>query len=201
MPFRPHRVTRLLAAALCAAGCARGPRLPAPRTAAPAPDVGPCAAVAAALDSLVPARAGARLALGESAAALPARAYAELESSVPGLDPTAWAAFVARSRAPGPACRTLPTARPVVLVPDRVLRALPGGDPEAYWAAFRRRYPGAAGLTRASAVGESADGRQALLVVSHGCGGVCGGGYVVLLGRGRPGDAWRVRYARMLWVS
>jgi hypothetical protein len=163
--------------------------------------VGACAAIAAALDSVVPRRADTRLALQESAAALPARAYAELESSVPGLDPTTWAAFVARRRAPGPACGSLPNGRPVVLVPDSVLRALPSGDPEVYWAAFRRRYSGATGLTAVSAVGESADGRQALLVVNHGCGGLCGWGYVVLLGRGRPGDAWRVRYARMLWVS
>jgi hypothetical protein len=140
------------------------------------------------------------LALAESSAVLPDRAYGELPSTIPGLDATTWATFEARSRARAPACSALPGGRRFVLVRDSVLRTLPRADPEAYWTAFRLRFPESTGLTSVSAVGESADGRQALLVVNHVCGGLCGWGYVVLLGRA-PGDAWRVRYARMLWVS
>ena len=152
------------------------------------------------MDSLVPRVPGTRLALAESSYVLPARAYDELPSTLPGLDTTTWAAFVARSRARGRACGGLPSGRPGVLVSDSLLRTLPHGDGEAYWAEFRRRFPGATGLTAVSAVGESADGRQALLVVSHTCGSLCGWGSVVLLGRDAT-SAWRVRYARMLWVS
>lgn len=195
-----RRASGLLAVAWSATGCVRHSRPSATDGAVPERHASGCAAVAAAVDSLVPRGTSTRLALAESSAVLPARAYAELPSTIPGLDATTWATFEARSRARGPACSALPGGRPVVLVRDSVLRMLPRTDPEAYWTAFRRRFPEATGLTSVSAVGESADGRQALLVVNHACGGLCGWGYVVLLGRA-SGDAWSVRYARMLWVS
>jgi hypothetical protein len=165
-----------------------------------------CEAVEAAADSLILRRPGARLAL--AAATDPAQrgevaaAYRDAVRQVPGLDSTTWASFVARNRAPAPVCGAFPSGAEVVLVPDSVPRALraEAGNPDGYWRAFYARYPRAAGLTSTSGVGVSADGRQALLTLGHGCGGRCGHGHVVLLERAR-GGRWRVRHARMTWIS
>jgi hypothetical protein len=91
----------------------------------------------------------------------------------------------------------------VVLVSDSTvsaLRASSGSNPDSYWRAFYTRFPQTRGLTVVSGIGVSADGRQALLSLTHTCGGLCGRGYMVLLER-RDGGSWRVTRARLDWMS
>jgi hypothetical protein len=197
-PVRRAAAGVLLAAAACARHrVADGARAPAAAAG--------CAAVAAALDSLVPRRAGYRLALADSTRPVPSFVLADSTAHAlrrtPGLDPSTWASFAANNRARRPACTSL-AAGDAVVVTDSTARALRGqrGGPNGYWDAFYARYPRTAGFTATSGVGVSRDGRQALLVVEHGCGALCGHGHVVLLGRGSDG-VWRVRYARMTWAS
>lgn len=165
-----------------------------------------CAVVEAAVDSLIPRSVGLRLALADSThpvrqAAVLADYWAALRKA-PGLDSTTWASFVASNRARRPACAALPSGAEVVLVRDSDRQALraASGNPDAYWQTFYARFPRTRGLTTVSGVGLSADGRQALLALDHGCGGLCGHGHVLLLTRA-PGGRWHVRHVRMTWVS
>src|SRR5581483_10093465 len=49
------------------------------------------------------------------------------------------------------------------------------------WFAFYNRFPGSPGIMAFSRVGFNEDGTQALLYASNTCGGLCGGGYYVLM--------------------
>lgn len=68
-----------------------------------------------------------------------------------------------------------------------------------FWRAFYQRFPGTAGVVHASRAVVSADGREALIYVEHGCDGLCGTGSLILLSRidGR----WRITAPYMLWIS
>jgi len=73
-------------------------------------------------------------------------------------------------------------------------------DVDAFWRAFYRRFPGTSGLVTFSRVGFNPARTQAVVSVSHGCGGLCGSGSVVLLARD-PDGGWRVVRSASTWVS
>lgn len=67
------------------------------------------------------------------------------------------------------------------------------------WCKFHENYPDASGFIRFSSVGFDRMGTQALVCVSHGCGGLCGsGGYVVLA---KQGEEWKIQKWLIAWVS
>lgn len=61
----------------------------------------------------------------------------------------------------------------------------------AFWEAWGRQHPGSGGYHLVSVPGLSADGREALLQVTHRCGAVCGSAWYLHLRRDRDG-MWRV---------
>jgi hypothetical protein len=70
-----------------------------------------------------------------------------------------------------------------------------GGD----WLAYYKQFPGSPGLLTFSRVGFSTDGAQALLYVSSNCGGLCGGGYYVVMER--HNGRWVIEKEINVWVS
>ena len=68
-----------------------------------------------------------------------------------------------------------------------------------FWDWFHQRYPAAQGLSRASRVGFSPDGEEALVELSYSCGWLCGHGEQVLLVR--EAGRWRVVLRQRTWVS
>jgi len=67
------------------------------------------------------------------------------------------------------------------------------------WAAFYRKYPGAAGIIGLSRVGFDKDLSSAYVYIEFTCGRTCGNGYVATLKRGIFG--WDVVVMEHLWVS
>jgi len=67
------------------------------------------------------------------------------------------------------------------------------------WPAFYKQFPGSPGILRLSRVGMSADGTQALFYASHTCGGLCGGGWFVVMER-RDGH-WLIEKEIEMWMS
>ena len=76
---------------------------------------------------------------------------------------------------------SLPTRVPSVPLTEVDEAALPPRNPGSYWQAFYQRFPGSPGIVTFSAVGFSADGRSALVMVDTGCGGLCGDTHYYLL--------------------
>ena len=76
---------------------------------------------------------------------------------------------------------SLPTRVPSVPLTEADEAALPPGNPGSYWQGFYQRFPRSPGIVTFSAVGFSADGRSALVMVDTGCGGMCGHTYYYLL--------------------
>ena len=76
---------------------------------------------------------------------------------------------------------SLPTRVPSVPLTELDEAALPPRNPGSYWQAFYQRFPGSPGIVTFSAVGFSADGSSALVMVDTGCGGRCGHTYYYLL--------------------
>lgn len=70
---------------------------------------------------------------------------------------------------------------------------------DRFWPAFYNRYPRSPGLISLSRVGFNPEHDQAFLEISRFCGGLCGIGYYVLLGR--DAGAWSVKHTVQLWVS
>lgn len=84
-------------------------------------------------------------------------------------------------------------AREIAARTDRLALEEPhptGMKVEAHWKAFFERFPTAVGWVSVSPIGYSRDGGRAVLEVHFGCGGLCGGGNVVVLQR-RAG-IWKV---------
>lgn len=75
----------------------------------------------------------------------------------------------------------IPTRVPTIIFDDSMAAGLPRTDPDAFWAAFERRFPGTNGIIALSPVGFSADRRAAMVMVDFGCGGLCGGTVYYLL--------------------
>jgi hypothetical protein len=88
---------------------------------------------------------------------------------------------------------------PIALVNNQTLRALPREDADRYWSQFYELYPGSNGHIGVSAIGYSAHGDVAILMVGIGCGSLCGGGYMVSLRR--SGATWRIAVIQATWVS
>jgi hypothetical protein len=88
---------------------------------------------------------------------------------------------------------------PIVLVSRRILQSFLHNGPEPYWSEFYRRYPGSNGSISFSSIGYAVDGNAAVLVVEHGCGGLCGtlSNVVVKRERGR----WRVAVIQIKVIS
>jgi hypothetical protein len=188
----------LLVAIAATPACAVSRRPPASM------DTTTCGAIAAAIDSLVVGSNAVRVGLRDETT--PSREQEPVPDSwksladMPGLDGTTLRSFRENNARPLPACATLPLVGGMTLLARGELDALPTRDADAYWRAFHARFPGVAGLTSTSGVGISRDGRQALLVLDHSCGGICGTGHIVLLERDDAGK-WRVRRAVMTWIS
>lgn len=70
---------------------------------------------------------------------------------------------------------------------------------QAFWDLFHARYPDAFASVSLSAIGYSETRDHAILSVNHACGGLCGGGRIVLLRRGPRG--WHIVKIRRTWVS
>lgn len=160
-----------------------------------------CGATEAALDSLVLRSTGQRLVLRNSTErSFPGRdALPTAVRSIPGLDSTTWRDFQMANAQPGTVCSSLPSGVPLILMSNSTWDSLPAHLPDKY-AAFYAKYPGATGLTSVSGIGLSADGHQAILVLNHYCGPLCGTGHIVML-EGTPDGRWRVAHARVLWIS
>jgi hypothetical protein len=81
-----------------------------------------------------------------------------------------------------------------------VAGAVTPAESDRDWSTFHAAFLQTTGITWTSGIGVSRDGDQALLRLAHGCGSLCGRGYVVLVVRSRDGQ-WRVRYAELQSVS
>lgn len=99
-----------------------------------------------------------------------------------------------------PRCPTMTARVPLFAFHAREFESVQIGTSRALdWGSFHRLHPHGTIVT-VSRVGFSSNGRQALLTTSTYCGGLCGGGYLVLLEQD-PDGRWTVRAAVMLWVS
>ncbi len=67
------------------------------------------------------------------------------------------------------------------------------------WEEFYKRYPKSSGYWDFSPVGYNSKGDEALVYISHYCGGRCGTGHLVLLTK--ENGHWVVRNRVMLWIS
>lgn len=83
------------------------------------------------------------------------------------------------------------------LVPQQTIDEIFAG--KGWWQEFYRRFPRSKGYLQVSKPAFSADGLNALLYVSHSCGGLCGTGWVMYLTR--EGRRWRIVDKKMLWIS
>lgn len=184
------------------------------------PDSEECAVVAVALDSLFIHEGATRLFLRDSASVegiwlgepdtgshIPLDRALAQASTTPdwirdslGLAPGVARSFAARN-ASHAACAAPPTRVPVVRVSRKNLREI---RDRTHWyrdgAPVDGTSPYSPGLIHVSRVGFSDDGRQAMLTLGHGCGPLCGGGWLVVLERGDDGR-WRVARALQLWAS
>jgi hypothetical protein len=73
------------------------------------------------------------------------------------------------------------------------------GTPGDIWGRYCEKYPNSPGLLRLSRVGFNSDGNQAALYVSIHCGGLCGGGYFVIMEK--VDSNWKVVQEVQVWVS
>lgn len=65
------------------------------------------------------------------------------------------------------------------------------------WPAFSREYPKSFGFWRLSPIGYNTRGTEALVYVEHNCGGLCGGGMLVVLKK--EDSHWIVKDRVILW--
>jgi hypothetical protein len=128
----------------------------------------------------------------------------------PGVDTTAVRDLDARSREAHSleALARLALRIPTKLVSVETLKSLLGQppdssiqhlDPDMYWKRFYEKYPGSLGQISLSAIGYSAKGDWAILMVDQGCGSLCGNGYMVSVRR--TGGEWRIANIQRTWVS
>lgn len=67
------------------------------------------------------------------------------------------------------------------------------------WTSFYKKYPNAAGFWQFSRPGYDSAHDEAVLYVSHSCGGLCGTGHLYLLAK--ENGQWVVKNRVMLWIS
>jgi hypothetical protein len=197
---QPYGVLVVLLLVLC---CARGSQLGAPTSEAADLDV-----YRAVVDSMFVPHSGSRiirLVVQDSTTVWRrdelVRGSIERLFRMPGVDSTAVRDFEARNRNAHSlnTLKQLDLAIPIDLVNSETLKALPRTDAEKYWNEFYRRYPRSSGLIAFSAIGYSADGSIAVLMVDRGCGGLCGGGYIVSVRR--SAGRWRIANIQGTWVA
>ena len=78
-------------------------------------------------------------------------------------------------------------------------RAIFAGGVDRGWREFERRFPGVRAFYQFSPVVFNADSSEALIYYHYHCGGLCGGGSLVLVRR--EGATWRVRQILQFWIS
>jgi hypothetical protein len=69
-----------------------------------------------------------------------------------------------------------------------------------FWERFYEKYPNSTGLLRLSRVGFNSGGNQAAFYVSNHCGGLCGGGYFVIMQKDSNSE-WKIDQEFQLWIS
>ena len=100
---------------------------------------------------------------------------------------------------------TMPPREGVRVVPEeQIIAALkakgpPVDPPQPGWEGFYSRYPGAQGVLRVSLPGYTPDGTEAVVMLSVGCGSLCGSG--LLLHLERSNGEWKIVRRETLWVS
>jgi hypothetical protein len=67
------------------------------------------------------------------------------------------------------------------------------------WIEFARRFPRAKRYSAFSRIAYSPDALTALMYYEYHCGGLCGGGDMVVVVR--EGDRWRAKQILNLWIS
>jgi hypothetical protein len=120
---------------------------------------------------------------------------------IPGIDSAAIRDYETRNLQPH-SLKYLPTLGlrlPVVLATSESLRVVPGEGPEKYWNRFYQRYPHSGGSIILSAIGYNVKGDVAILMVEHGCGGLCGSGSTVVVRR--DDGRWHLIAVQNLWMS
>ena len=187
---------------LFALGCARGSQLGSSNLGTSDLDV-----YRAVLDSMFVPRLGGRITRLVVKDSTAVRRREELVGGVieglfrlPGVDSTAVRDFEARNRRALSlkALGQFELSVHIVLVNDQTLSDLPQ-DAAKYWGEFYRRYPGSSGHIAFSAIGYSADGSLAVLMIDRGCGMLCGNGYIVSVRR--SGGRWRIANIQGTWIS
>jgi len=88
---------------------------------------------------------------------------------------------------------------PYVLLTEQEVKQLFNRDLVQSWKAFYDRFSGSDGKYRLSRVGFSSDLTQALVLVAHGCGPLCGTGYFALLTKGN--GVWSIHDTLLIWKS
>ena len=73
------------------------------------------------------------------------------------------------------------------------------GTPGDTWGHYYEKYPNSGGFVSLSRVGFNSDGSQAAFYISNHCGGLCGGGYFVIMEK--VNSNWKVVQEVQLWVS
>jgi hypothetical protein len=89
--------------------------------------------------------------------------------------------------------------RPVYLLSKVELREIFSSQVTAGWIEFARRFPHSKRYSAFSKIAYSSDALTALMYYEYHCGGLCGGGDIVLLVR--EGGRWRVKQILNLWIS
>jgi hypothetical protein len=97
------------------------------------------------------------------------------------------------------ASSALQLPRPLYLISNAELRAIFSSGVNGGWIEFARRFPQAKRYSAFSKIAYTSDTSMALTYYEYHCGGLCGGGDIVLLVR--EGDRWRVKQILNLWIS
>jgi hypothetical protein len=119
----------------------------------------------------------------------------------PGIDSSAIRDYETRNLQPH-SLKYLPTLGlrlPVVLATSDSLRVVAGEGLEKYWSRFYQRYPHSSGSITLSAIGYNIKGDAAILIVEQSCGGLCGSGSAVVVGR--DDGRWHLIAIQNLWIS
>jgi hypothetical protein len=123
---------------------------------------------------------------------------ASLKGMLPGLSDETATDYVARLKTKGTLSSSLNLKVSYTLLPEKELDRIFSNGP-AGWPKFYNKYPKSSGYVGFSRVGFSKAGDQAVVYVSHGCGGLCGSGNYVLLVK--TNNAWTVKQKMMAWIS
>jgi hypothetical protein len=122
-------------------------------------------------------------------------------NDVPGLKTAhsqVYRAFLDANLHPGSFHRSFTLPIPCQIVEPSEMRSI-FGTPGDVWGRYYEKYPNSTGLLHASRVGFNSDGNQAAFYISNHCGGLCGGGYFVIVEK--VNSNWKVVQEMQVWVS